>query len=353
MNARSPSSDDQIRREAHEWRDLKARAALTGAQAESFDAWLAADLRHERAYDRAVTVWAAVDHLSADDIDADLLRPPSPDRQRVLSGRLADWLRTRTGQWSAATLCLIAALPVFVGSFSDETDRARGMAPPEPVIQRYTTDTGEIRTITLPDGTTATLGAATAFTYVAGGQAREARLEQGDVFLEVVSDQARPFTVAANDLISTVVGTAFEVRSNGGVTRVAVAEGEVAVSFPLTIGGRRIDQRERVRLTAALQVSADSTNGLSAVQPIPKANIGAWRDRRLIYDGATLTELVADIQRYSDLDIEIDPALDLGALGTISASFNSRDIATMTETLPDLFPISMDRTDAGQLTISR
>ena len=242
-------------------------------------------------------------------------------------------------------------VPLILWYVGERPGGTPGPSQPNPVFYEYKTANGEINTVTLSDGTTATLGAATSLSFADGADARGVVLEHGEVFLEVASDNTKPFSVRANDLVSTVVGTAFEVRYNGGVSRVAVSEGEVTVHFPIKIAGRSTGQHKRLSLTPGLQASAEDERGLGDAQPIPVSDIGAWRDQRLIYDGATLAELLADIQRYSRLSVEIDPALEMGALGKVSASFNSRDIENMAETLPDLFPVSIDRTQPGQLTV--
>ena len=82
--------------------------------------------------------------------------------------------------------------------------------------------------------------------------------------------------------------------------RIAVAEGIVAVDgnqAPLTSGQR-------------IHMLANGT--LTPVETIADSSIGAWRQGRLIYESATLEEIVADLSRYRT-DVALSSA-DVGRL---------------------------------------
>ncbi|MEM6818602.1 MAG: FecR domain-containing protein [Pseudomonadota bacterium] len=351
MSAQGLYSKEEVTRAAHEWRDLNARNALDEEKSKAFEAWLAADLRHEQAYDRAITVWAAVEYLQAEDIDDDLLSAATLKPDHALTDRLSAWIATTAGRTVSATFTFVLVVSAaFWTMAKQQTDGLDPLGPDSPA-QRFATTTGEVRTVTLPDGSRATLGASTALSFTDRIDFRDVRLDRGAVYFEVVSDPARQFRVEADEMVTMVTGTAFEMRKNGNISRVAVSEGTVSVSYPIWLGGRKVAQRKRVDLSAGMQVSALATQGLSDKQSIEIDNIGAWRTERLIYDGATLSELLADVERYAGVIVEIDSALDLEQFGRVSASFNSKDIASMTETLANLFPISIAHEQPGRLRV--
>ncbi|MEM1173720.1 MAG: FecR domain-containing protein [Pseudomonadota bacterium] len=350
MQLQRQPSEDQIRREAHEWRDRIAKDSPSELEAKAFHAWLAADVRHEIAYDRAITVWSAVEQLDADDIEPDLMMPSTIERDHGVRTRAGALLSSGTS-YVAAALCLMLLTTAALWLTGVPETKLPSALQQAPQTYGYSTATGEIKAVTLPDGTRATLGAATSMHYVDTPETREVLLDNGAVFLEVTPDTARPLIVKADDLVTTVVGTEFEVRSGGGVSSVAVSEGEVAVSYPVIIVGRPTGQIERVSLTAGFKLTAIESVGLSDSRPIAVSNVGAWRDQRLLYDGATLEEMLSDLQRYSALELVIDPALDTSGFSKVSASFNSLETEAMAETLPYLFPVSIDRETEGQIVI--
>lgn len=94
----------------------------------------------------------------------------------------------------------------------------------------YLTSTAELRSVALEDGTRVHLGPESALDVAFAAGERRVRLLKGEAFFDVVPDAARPFRVAANDVVTTVLGTAFEVRLNGERTAVAVRHGQVRVT---------------------------------------------------------------------------------------------------------------------------
>ena len=202
---------------------------------------------------------------------------------------LFDSLKVRGALAAAAVVALIASLLPPPGP----------VLAPEPVLASYSSQIGETKRVTLEDGTQAILGAATQIQAAFGPGTRVVRLSGGAAFFEVVADPDRPFSVEAGDLTATAIGTQFDVRSNAGVFRVAVAEGTVRVSYPFTIGGKATSLRSRRNLTAGQEVAATQQQGLRTVEAIDAGKVGAWRQGRLVYLGATVAELVADANRYS------------------------------------------------------
>jgi hypothetical protein len=84
------------------------------------------------------------------------------------------------------------------------------------------------RTDTLPDGSVVTLAKNSSLHYPSrfAGNIRDVRL-QGEAFFSVIPDVHKPFTIAVNDLVVTVVGTSFTIRSTIVKTEIFVKTGVV------------------------------------------------------------------------------------------------------------------------------
>ena len=93
----------------------------------------------------------------------------------------------------------------------------------------HRTDTAEIETLRLEDGSMVRLGpdSAIRLTFVAGE--RQVELLAGEALFDVMHDKARPFRVVAGDTTVTVLGTRFDVSRRGDATSVAVGSGHVRV----------------------------------------------------------------------------------------------------------------------------
>lgn len=117
------------------------------------------------------------------------------------------------------------------------------------------------------------------------------------------------------------------------------------------IGGKAISLRSRRNLTAGPEIAATQQQGLRTVEAIDAGKVGAWRQGRLVYLGATVAELVADANRYSAVPIEI--AADSMAVADlqIRGAFVGRDVDRLLATLADIQPVSIDRTDPDRIVI--
>lgn len=348
MSIADRNDDREILEAAHDWRTALSVPDVAEDQLDRFRTWIESDARHEAAYDRAVTVYQALGSLRDDDLGERLMKPswrerlpdfPFPD----VFGRSAN--RGRVAAMAAGIVVSIGLL--FVLLYAPEP-----AAPERPVeIVRHSTDVGEIRNLRLADGTAVTMGAKTSIEVAVSDRKRAIQLLAGAALFDVTPDPERPFTVTAGDLTATAVGTQFDVRHNGDVARVAVADGQVAVSYPRIIDGRPSSLTARASLLAGQQVSATSSEGLRRVERVAVDAVGIWRTKRLTYSGATLEELVADARRHSSTVITIRDADGVLDGQRVTAFFDGNDIDAMMATLPDVLPVEVHRTATGAIEI--
>jgi ferric-dicitrate binding protein FerR (iron transport regulator) len=97
---------------------------------------------------------------------------------------------------------------------------------------RYRNTTRQVQQLQLPDASRVTLqpGSSLRYTTALAGPRREVYLE-GEAFFQVHKNPARPFLVFTNQVVTTVLGTSFDVKAYPGQAQalVAVREGKVAV----------------------------------------------------------------------------------------------------------------------------
>ncbi|HWB25569.1 MAG TPA: FecR domain-containing protein [Chitinophagaceae bacterium] len=88
----------------------------------------------------------------------------------------------------------------------------------------------KVKVDTLPDSSTVTLNRHASITYpqVFNNASRYVELK-GEAFFRVTHNPARPFTVKAGDVLVTVIGTSFNIKTAGDTTAVIVATGIVRV----------------------------------------------------------------------------------------------------------------------------
>ncbi|TCP31826.1 FecR domain-containing protein [Sphingomonas sp. BK235] len=267
------SQHDDARHAAVDWAARVADPAFDDWDA--FTDWLEADPAHAARYDAAVAALAAV--------EAEVARLPAATTTVAAPLRAAP--RRRAPRWLGGAVA--AGLLGAIGLTAWQ-ERARPYA--------VETAAGEQRRVALADGSVLLLAGGSRVALDQADQ-RRASVERGEVLFRVRHDPARPFRVAAGDLALTDLGTVFDVKRAGAVTRVAVAEGAVLVDPDGA--ALRLDPGEAVSARGDRLV-----RGLTAV-----ADVGAWRDGRLAYDGAPLSEVAADLSRQLGRRVAVVPAV--------------------------------------------
>lgn len=331
----------EVRESAHRWRMIMEDQTASAAQKREFEAWIREDPIHEQVYSRASAFWSELGQLDESAYDPRVLK--LAHERLEPSWGLAFWASVKGYRLSHGSFAVVAlAVSVLIGTVFYGVDSEPSLAE-APSTQRFETAVAELQRIVLDDGSKVTLGAGSAVESVFSASAREVRLLSGVALFEVVHDADRSFVVRAGDLHAEALGTTFDVRKNGGVLRVLVAEGQVRVKHPILIGGRSIDGYGDVEmLTAGTQVLATRSEGLGEPVNVRLNAVGAWRDSRLIYASATLAELVADVRRHSHRAIAVDPILLDEIDGTLTASYDAADTDKLLISLPNVFPVEVE-----------
>lgn len=344
---RSNSNGQSVVEEAYDWHLRFLETDVTAEERRAFEEWLSRSSAHEAAYRKAQGFVAALDKLSQSDFDEDVHR-------KLLSERFRCWWDDRfrgPSNWSTWALSgsTLAALAVVIIFF--RIDSVADLAEPlAPIVSTYSSAVGVTRSVALDDGSMVTLGAATTLRITFEPGSRQARLDSGDAFFKVKPDASRPFMVRSGDLTVEVLGTTFDVRNNGGVIRVAVSEGSVEVRHPMILADRETGFIQAEELIAGQQIAA-SKGSLGDVSNIDPTTIGAWRRSRLEYRRAPLSEVVADVNRYSSVPISVnDPVDELGSL-TVSGIFDAARPALILERLPKVLPVTLDHSDPSRIVI--
>ena len=250
------------------------------------EAWVAADPDHARAWDQARRAWQMLGEVPA------AMPPKAPVRHRTVPGRTVMAV-------AALAACLLL---VFAPSLSLrlEADHATG--------------TAEIRRVVLEDGTVVHLGPESALRFRFSAQGRSVSLLEGEAFFEVARDPAHPFTVEAEGVTSTVLGTAFDVRIAEHTLSVAVRSGIVAVGRS-GVPARRLEAGDRITVNRA---TSDAV-----LDRVPADDVAGWRDGPLFFADATVAEVVEELRRYQPGWIVI--ADDALAAERVTGLYDPRD----------------------------
>ncbi|MBU0930391.1 MAG: FecR domain-containing protein [Alphaproteobacteria bacterium] len=264
------SGDVPLRERAQYWVARLVARDISASELDRLEAWLAADPRHARAFARERALWQDLDTF------ADALADTTSHRSVIHPKPWHGFTRRR----------LIRTAPVALAA----SILAAFMGPSLVLALRadHRTAVGEVRSVALPDGTTAMLDSDSAISVAFDSDRRIVHLLAGRAWFDV-RHEGRPFLVEALDGETQDIGTGFEVRRDGGVVEVSVTEGAVQVRTPVERAGPILHAGGRLRYTADRLV-------MLAAQPV--ARLAAWRKGELLFDKQPIKAVIAEIARY-------------------------------------------------------
>ncbi|WP_431702353.1 FecR family protein [Pseudomonas sp. BR20] len=315
--------DNRARDEAAQWFVRLQDGELSASERQRFEAWRNEHPDHPYEFDVLQGMWSATDLLPKARLQALCDGPAErPKRQAVL-------------RYAVAASVVAAALGL--GLFS-------GLDHPEPYSAQFSTRVGEHRQVALPDGSVLDLNSRSVVAVHYEKDRRGVELKQGEAMFSVEHDTRRPFVVDAGAGQVTVTGTRFDVRRDDDQTRVVVEAGTVKVQ------GQSVDNV--VTLTAGLGTQVDSKGRVAAAYDVNTEELTAWRNGKLVFNNASLSEVVREVSRYREQPLRVGtPAV--GRL-RLTSVFKSDDTDALLKALPHILPVAL-RTlpDGSQEIISR
>ena len=305
---------------AADWAARLGGDPLNAAERRELDLWLDGSARHRAAFEEARSAWEAMGELRSapgalvkDIVPARKTAAASVARPLVGSAAREPGRKGRRGWWpafavAACLLLLVGGTGLWFGEPSTLWTADHRTAP------------GQRERIALSDGSTVELGPASSIAVRYGDRERRVELLDGMAFFTAApmgEGERRPFVVAAVQGRAQALGTRFTVARLVDATEVVVIEHEVEVTTGAD--GAQVE-RAVVPTGSALRYAGSR---LGELRPVNLDQATAWRRDRLIADGVTLAEVVAQLNRYRRGRIVIaDPAL---ASRRISGLFDMTD----------------------------
>jgi transmembrane sensor len=256
-------------------------------------------------------------------------------------------------RWRRVALFAIAAAVLAVGF--KPAMRWLDFERAEPV-HIVSTVAGELKQITLPDGSKVTLGAKTELSVHYGQCLRTILLNSGEALFTVAHNPTCPFIVIAGDGAITAVGTEFSVRRTLDRVTVQVAEGSVnvqprealaSVPWPRDPDIPNITWPD-AKLAQGQEVTYRGNESRSPVESEDTRVATEWLDGRREYHHEPLSYLIADINRYVEEPIELAPEVgDLQFSGLVYES----QVKKFLQDLEIIFPVKVTRTENNHILI--
>ncbi|MCW4461097.1 FecR domain-containing protein [Sphingomonas sp. BT-65] len=275
---------------AADWIARLDRGPLSQEEAQALEAWLDGDPRRRGALLRADALSLLSESAGAlgSQFDPAHFAPPAPPPSvpTVSRRKLLAW--TGAGGLAAASIGVLAI----------------GIQPAAAI----TTGLGEVRLVTLDDGSTVMLNTQSSMRVRYGDRVRRVELLYGEAYFTVVPDQRRPFVVDLPGQPLRAARGTFRVRKlEGKPVDILVDQGGVSLGAAGTADAVFLRPNMRLTLPEAASAPLPAPETLSA-DHVSRAL--AWREGKIAFEGERLDEAAAEFARYSKTRIEIrDPAL--------------------------------------------
>ena len=306
----SAGIDARAARVAAHWMMRLQGGELDDTARQALARWRAAHADHEAAWQRAEQVCRTFGMLPATLAMPVLDRPDDAARRAVLTTLAllivagpAGWAMLKVAPWQAWTAGLRTA-------------------------------TGEIRHVTLADGSRLSLNTASAADVVFSDALRLVVLRGGELHVATGADaRQRAFIVRTSHGSIRAIGTRFTVRQDdsllGARSHVAVAQGAVEV---------RPADGSPVLLQAGWQASFDADAASAPRTLAPHAH--AWLKGLLYADATPLADVLAQLARYRRGVVRCDPAV---ARLRVSGVYQLHDTDQLLSLLQASLPIRVRR----------
>jgi len=312
----SAASDDAERQRVEAWAmgNTTRREYLSALTR----AWKIAQAQRSSADDAEATdaAWASLEaklelRPSADETPAFVA--PWEVRPVEIDVRRRGPVRVMTGAFQSrppwTMIPAVAAAVLVIGVFGALLLRARGSdravtTAPAP-MREVATAAGQRAQVQFGDGSTATLGMKSRFRFASdfGARSRDVYLE-GEAYFTVAHDSTRPFVVHAAGTKTVDLGTEFVVRAydSENVVRVVVALGSVALGADVANAPAPVVLR-RGELGSLARGALVPT-----VRLVDPAKYTSWVAGRLEFDNTPLSEVVAELSRWHDIEMRLGDA---------------------------------------------
>lgn len=259
--------------EAADWVVRLASGVMTDTDRADFQRWQDLSPVHRAALEKEQQFWESLEALRPAFAEVANKYPAEVVVSKVFP-------RRSHRVWHGAIAATLLLLAMFLGLFW-------------PAAGDYSTVAGEVRTVSLPDGSSVVLNTRTRIAINFSEQLREITLLQGEAWFDVAPNPQRPFRVYAAGGYTEAVGTSFNIRTRNEQVLVAVTSGQVKVEAAAYTGrfapvfaskGETLTYTKKgARGPAIAQVSE---------------HLLAWRQGWIEIDELPLPEALAELNRY-------------------------------------------------------
>lgn len=206
--------------------------------------------------------------------------------------------RSRSGIGIVSILSIVLILGYFLISPMGEV-----LEPDVNQITR-TAPRGYRNTVTLIDGSTATLNSESSITYSENfGEESRIIYLKGEAFFKVTHDETRPFVVISKGLKTTALGTSFNINTyKANNMAVSLATGKVRVELSSSDAN---DTSEIILTPGEQAIWAGASSGLIK-REFDFREILSWKNNVIYFSNTKLESMITVLEKWYDVQITVN-----------------------------------------------
>jgi ferric-dicitrate binding protein FerR (iron transport regulator) len=173
-------------------------------------------------------------------------------------------------------------------------------------LAQFSTTNGEVKKVTLPDGSSVWLNAESVLQYPEKFTAYERKVVlQGEGFFDVQKDSKRPFVIETEASTTKVLGTSFNLKAYKGENVVLSVETGKVMFF----ANDKPDNAVTLTPDEAAILNLENKN--IAVNDTVATELSVWKQGKLIFKNASLVEVAQTLERaYNVKVVLLDKSLE-------------------------------------------
>lgn len=264
----------------------KLNGEISNHESVQLQQWLDEASKNEMLWQQVQSIWQSTGSLQLSlIIDHDKAWDQIQDKINTAHKVQPLWQRPLIRVAAAVLIIALAALGYYLQAPGDTS---------------YQTMAGQTLEVLLPDGSRVWLNENSQLSYENSFNKAQREVQLlGEGFFEVTRDPQRSFIIHSEQITTTVLGTTFNVRSDGqhNQAEVTVASGRVQVeagdqeAVTLTAGDRALWNGEQRQLQKIIHQDP---------------NFLAWKDKKLVFENTELSQVIKDLEEYFGVTIALN-----------------------------------------------
>ncbi len=200
----------------------------------------------------------------------------------------------------AASIAVFFSL--FIYFIQDQLQPAKVKQSVVEVVLKQTSK-GQKTTIMLSDGSKVILNSESQISYPKyfTDSTRLITLK-GEAYFEVARDVARPFTVLANGIKTTALGTSFNINSRSPKVKVSLATGKVVVQNAL----EKFNDESHHFLVPGEAIAFNSKSNVATLSKFDYKSDFLWKDGVLYFDNSAFDEIRDKLEVWYDVEFDVE-----------------------------------------------